>query len=247
MQNQVQVFGFEGREIRIVMRDGEPWFAARDVCDVLEISNHRDAVSRLDDDERDAVGLTDAIGRVQDGAIVNESGLYNLVLGSRKPEARAFKRWITHEVLPSIRRHGMYATEALLDDPEHLLKVTARLVEERKARLAAEAKIQELAPKAEFADAVADSKDAQSIREVAKVLGTGQNRLFDWLRGQRILMADNRPYQEYLDAGYFRVIEQTWDDRQGDTHLTTKTLVTGKGLVWLQRRYHGRSVLPMVQ
>ena len=84
---------------------------------------------------------------------------------------------------------------------------------------------------------MASSRDAMSIREAAKLIGTGQNRLFAWLRGQRILMADNQPYQEYLDAGYFRVIEQVWRDRQGEEHLYTKTLVTGKGMTWLQKRW----------
>lgn len=235
--NELMNLTFQGRKVRMVMRGGDPWWVARDVCEVLEIANYRDAVSRLDEDEKDAVGLTDAIGRTQEGAIINEAGLYSLVLSSRKPEAREFKRWITHEVLPSIRRNGMYATEALLDDPEHLLRVTARLVEERRARLAAEAEVQRLAPKAEFHDRVSSSRDAMSIREAAKLLGTGQNRMFQWLRGQRILMADNLPYQEYIDAGYFRVIEQTWTDSAGERHLSHKTLVTGRGLTWLQKRW----------
>lgn len=105
--------------------------------------------------------------------------------------------------------------------------------------------IAELTPKAEFHDRVAEAVNAQSIREVAKVLGTGQNRLFRWLREQRILMRDNRPYQEYLDRGYFRVIEQTWTNkRTGEEHIATKTLVTGKGLIWLQRLWQEAHALP---
>jgi len=247
--NELQILTFQGANIRMVLRDGAPWWVARDVCETLGVANYRDAVARLDEDEKDAVGIPDAIGRLQEGAIVNESGLYRLILGARmkhdgSPESEdrnarvtAFRRWVTHDVLPSIRRDGMYVTPELLFNPEHLLRVTERLVEEYHARLAAEARVQELAPKAEFHDRVASSQNAQSIREVAKILGTGQNRLFAWLRGQRILMSDNTPYQEYLDRGYFRVIEQVWTDRQGNQHPTTKTLVTGRGLIWLQKRW----------
>jgi len=235
-------FRYGERPVRSVLVDGEPWFVAKDVCDVLDLDDVRRAMERLDDDERSLTPLVDSAGRKQEMYIVNEPGTYSLVVASRKPEAKAFKRWITHEVIPAIRRDGMYATPALLNDPEHLLRVTQRLVEEHRARLAAQAKVAELAPKAEFHDAVATAVDAQSIRDVAKVLGTGQNRMFAWLRGEGILMADNRPYQDFLDAGYFRVIEQTWIDRDGQVHLTTKTLVTGKGLTWLQKRLHARRV-----
>lgn len=234
-------FEYQGQQVRTILRDGEPWFVAKDVCDVLEIVNSRDAVGRLDEDEKGVVS-TDTPGGRQELQVVNEPGLYALVLGSRKPEAKAFRRWITHEVIPAIRRDGMYVTADLLDNPEHLLRVTQRLVAERQARLAAEAKVEELAPKAAFHDRVAGAVDAQSIRDVAKVLGTGQNRMFAWLRGERILMADNRPYQDYLDAGYFKVTEQTWADRDGNVHLTTKTLVTGKGLTWLQKRFQARAI-----
>lgn len=234
--NELMHLTFQGQQIRMVVRDGEPWWVARDVCDVLEIGNPSAALGRLDEDEKGLISV-ETPGGVQQMAAVNEPGLYGLVLGSRKPEAKQFKRWIKHEVLPSIRRDGMYVTPELLFNPEHLLRVTQRLVEEHRARLAAEAKVKELTPKAEFHDRVASSRDAVSIRDAAKVLGTGQNRLFDWLRGQKILMADNRPYQRYLDAGYFRLIQQVWRDRQGEEHLYTKTLLTGKGLTWLQKRW----------
>ncbi len=230
-------FEYQGQQVRTAIRDGEPWFAAPDACRVLDIGNPTMAVSRLDEDERTLITVEGASNGLPIN-FVSEAGLYALVLTSRKPEAKAFRRWITHEVIPSIRKDGMYATDALLDDPEHLLRVTQRLVEERQARLVAETKVQELAPKAEFHDKVAGAVDTQSIGEVAKVLGSGQNRMFAWLRGQRILMSNNVPFQEYVEAGYFRLKEQTWEDRDGNVHLTTKTLVTGKGLTWLQKRFH---------
>lgn len=103
-------FDFEGAPVRVLDRDGQPWFVLADVCRVLEIANSRDAAARLDDDERGDVGITDAIGREQATAIINESGLYSLILTSRKPEAKRFKRWVTHDVLPAIRRTGAYGT-----------------------------------------------------------------------------------------------------------------------------------------
>jgi prophage antirepressor-like protein len=252
--NELMTLTFQGSNIRMVMRDGEPWWVARDVCEALEIQNVTQAMGRLDDDERAMFN----IGPQGETNIVNEPGLYGLVLGSRKPEAREFKRWVTHDVLPSIRRTGSYSVEgrygpqtmvgqfAIPTTYSGAMRLAADLqekVEEQKAT------IQLMAPKAEFHDRVTDSRDAQSIREVAKILGTGQNRMFAWLRGQRILMSDNTPYQEYVNAGYFRLIQQTWTDRAGEDHLTTKTLVTGKGLTWIQRRWdqdNGHSPLRVV-
>lgn len=100
-------FTYNTKQVRVIEKDGEPWFVAKDVCDILEISNGRDAVSRLDDDEKDAVGITDAIGREQQTTIISESGVYALVFTSRKPEAEQFKRWIRKEVLPSIRKSDL--------------------------------------------------------------------------------------------------------------------------------------------
>lgn len=245
--NQITPFEFQGQQVRVIVLDGEPWWVAKDVCDHLEMYwDGSRTITHVPQQWRGST-LVPTLRGDQEMAILSEPGLYFFLARSDKPKALPFQMWISAEVLPSIRKHGMYATDALLDDPEHLLKVTRRLVEERQARLAAEAQVQLLAPKAEFHDRVAEATNCQSIRDVSKVLGTGQNRMFDWLRGQRILMADNRPYQEYLDAGYFRVIEQTWTDRHGEEHLTTKSLVTGKGLTWLQKRFHGTGKVVAMQ
>jgi len=105
--NELQLFNFKGKEVRTIIKNQEVWFVAKDVCDVLEISNNRDAIAKLDDDEK-GVGNTDTLGGNQNVAIINESGLYSLVLTSRKPEAKTFKKWITSEVIPSIRKTGGY-------------------------------------------------------------------------------------------------------------------------------------------
>jgi prophage antirepressor-like protein len=147
MNELLKVFNFKSNEVRIVIKDEEPWFVAKDVCNILEINNSRDALSRLDKDEKDVV-LTDTLGGKQELQSINEMGLYSLVLSSRKPEAKDFKRWITHEVIPAIRKHGGYLTpekveEALLN-PDVLIRLATNLKEEREKRLIAEAKVESL-------------------------------------------------------------------------------------------------------
>ena len=167
-------------ELRTVMQDGEPWFVAADVCRALEISNNRDALSRLDADEK-GVASTDTPGGRQEMAIVSEAGLYSLVLGSRKPEAKQFKRWITHEVIPSIRQHGVYATpqtaERLLNDPDFAIKLFQQIKDERdkSARLESENhelvvengqlvwKNKELTTRAEQAEELARKNEAKAV------------------------------------------------------------------------------------
>lgn len=160
-------------EIRAMTIDGEPWFVAADVCKALEIGNSRKAVARLDDDEK-GVTLSDTPGGKQEINIVNEPGLYGLVLGSRKPEAKAFKRWIKHEVLPSIRKHGAYMTPAALEaailNPDTLIKLAQELKAEREQRAALQAKIDADAPRVLWAQAAEGSKTGTLIREYVKFL-----------------------------------------------------------------------------
>ncbi len=127
-----RAFNYQGRQVRTILIDGEPWWVAKDVCDVLEIGDTRQAVERLDDDERYLIPVTDNLGRQQESWVVSEPGLYSLILGSRKPEAKSFKRWITHEVIPAIRTTGMYAAPMALED---LIIMQAKSVKELKARV----------------------------------------------------------------------------------------------------------------
>ncbi len=126
-------FNYNSKEVRTTLLDGDPWFVCKDVCDILDISNSRDAIDRLDSDEMGVVS-TDTLGGKQNLTYVNESGLYSLVLGSRKPEAKQFKRWITHDVIPSIRKHGMYAKDELLDNPDLMIEVLQELKREREEK-----------------------------------------------------------------------------------------------------------------
>lgn len=131
--NNLIPFTYNSKQIRVIENQEGSWFIAKDVCEVLEIANSRDSVSRLDDDEKGVVS-TDTLGGEQEMQVVNEAGLYTLILGSRKPEAKQFKRWITHVVIPSIRKHGMYARDELLDNPDLMIEVLKELKREREEK-----------------------------------------------------------------------------------------------------------------
>ena len=177
--NEIKIFTNENfGEVGAVELEGNTWFIARDVCRALELDNSRQAISRLDEDEKNTVILNDGNRGNPNMAIINESGLYSLVLSSRKPEAKAFKRWITHEVLPSIKKHGMYAMDELLDNPDIAIEALTRLKEEREKRkeLEFENKVQaqqiaELQPKATYYDLVLQNPDLISTSLIAKDYG----------------------------------------------------------------------------
>lgn len=225
--------------IRTTTINGEPWFVAADVCKALDIDNSRQALARLDEDEKNTVILNDGNRGNPNTAIVNEPGLYALVLGSRKPEAKAFKRWITHEVIPTIRKHGAYMTpekvEEILLNPDTIIKLATELKEERERTAALNAKIKADKPYTEFGAAIAANSDAILVRDFAKLLHNdgikmGEKRLYKWLRENGFLMqtAPTKPYQKYVDMGWFRVDERSISTVQGQMIVST-TKITGKG------------------
>ena len=250
----VNVFNFRESEVRVVVRDNEPWFVVADVCKVLEVQNPTDAIKKLDDDEKARFNLGLRGG---DTNCVNEPGLYSLVLGSRKPEAKAFKRWVTHEVIPSIRKHGGYLTpdkveEALLN-PDTLIKLATNLKAEREARLKAEEakrllteKVEADAPKVLFADAVAGSRQSILIGDFAKLLRQngleiGQKRLFERLRNEGYLNTRgdswNMPSQRSMEMGLFEVKESAIANPDGSIRVTRTPKITGRGQVYFTKRY----------
>lgn len=248
--NEIQIYTNQRfGDVRAITKDGEPWFVAADVCRALDLGNSRMALTRLEDDEKGVI-LTDTLGGKQEMSTVNEPGLYSLVLGSRKPEAKAFKRWITHEVIPAIRKHGMYATpetvEAMLNDPDSMIAVLQALKEERQKRLEAEQTNETNKPKVLFADSVAQAGNEILIGELAKLLRqngyeTGQNRLFKKLREEGYLMkASTIPTQRSMEMGLFRVIERTVVMPDGSTRITQTTKVTGKGQIYFLNRFLGK-------
>ena len=231
--NDIQIFNSEEfGQIRTIEINNEPWFVGKDIADALGYGNNRQAIATNVDEEDKAVHLMDTPSGKQNMTLINESGLFALVLQSKLPAAKKFKRWVTSEVLPSIRKTGFYN---LPQTYAEALRALADKAEEAE-RLAIEN--QELKPKAEFFDAVTDSKDAFDMKNVANVLdmGIGRNNLFKFLRDQKILMSDNRPYQDYIDRGYFRVIEQKYDKGYGETGISIKTLVFQKGVDFIRKR-----------
>lgn len=190
--NQLKVFDNPTfGSIRTLNIDGEPWFVASDVCKALGIANNRDAVARLDEDEK-GVALTDTLGGVQNLTTVNEPGLYALVLSSRKPEAKAFKRWITHEVIPSIRKHGGYvAGQEHMSDEELMAKallMAQKTIADRDARISAlQVEVAVAQPKAAYFDELVDRNLLTGIRETAKELGIKQKVFVDFLLNKKYL------------------------------------------------------------
>lgn len=231
--SELQIFqNEEFGQVRTIEINNEPWFVGKDIADALGYGNNRQAIATNVDEEDKAVHLMDTPSGKQNMTLINESGLYALVLQSKLPAAKKFKHWVTSEVLPSIRKTGSYN---LPQTYAEALRALADKAEEAE-RLAIEN--QEMKPKAEFFDAVTDSKDAFDMKNVANVLdmGIGRNNLFKFLRDQKILMADNRPYQDYIDRGYFRVVEQKYDKGYGETGINIKTLVFQKGVDFIRKR-----------
>lgn len=258
-ESNVQPFDFKGNQVRILAdKKGEPWFVAKDVCNVLGITNNRDAISELDTDEKNTVVITDGIPGNPNKTIVSEAGLYRLVMKSRKPEAKEFQRWVTHEVLPSIRRHGVYATDvtidSILNDPDFGIRLLTDLKDERARRREAERAIEAQKPKVLFADAVATSKRSILIGELAKILKqngvkTGQNRLFKQLREDGFLMKrngnPNMPTQKSMELGLFEVKETSIAHSDGHVSLNFTTKVTPKGQQYLIQKYLGCTPLDL--
>jgi anti-repressor protein len=224
-------FEYEGKDIRTVQIDGVPYFVAKDVCEVLEISNVSDAIKRLDEDEK-LISTLSISGQNREVLLVNESGLYSLILTSRKPEAKKFKKWITGEVIPSIRKTGEYILEIKPKDP--LLQLSEALIFAKQIIDDKDKYIAELEPKAEFADLVTNSDNKFKMDEVCShlKLTIGRNKFFALLRADGILKGDNSPKREHIDNGNFvTVLKET------PIGMKSVTLVTGKGLEYLSRKY----------
>ena len=223
--DEYKVFSFEDRDIRTYVDEkGEPWCILKDVMRVLDLKNPTEAAKSLDEDELSITELIDSLGRLQKAIAINESGLYSLIMRSRKPQARSFKRWITHEVLPSIRKSGGY----LLDDPKRL--IAHALVEANRI-------IEKQQPKIRAYMTYLSGRGLFTVAQVAKTLGTGQIRLFAFLKDKNILMQNRQPYQRYIERGYFVTKMRTL--QTGFNY--SQTFVTSKGIEYIRRRLEEES------
>lgn len=235
--NELQTFTYQDSPIRTVQLDGEPWFVLKDVCGVLGISNATDVAKRLDADEVTRFNLGSLSGEAN---VINESGLYNVILRSDKPEARPFRKWVTGEVLPSIRKHGAYMTtetlQAAILNPDYLLQVVTALKDETDKRKALEASNAALAvdleiarPKAEYFDTLVERNTLTNFRETAKQLEVSPKRFVDFLLEKKYVYRDKKgkllPY-EGKNSGLFEVKETFNEKTQWSG---TQTLITPKG------------------
>lgn len=231
--NDIKVFENDAfGSVRTIDREGDVWFVGKDVAEILGYTNPSKALAdHVDEEDKLNNESLSSLGQ-RGGWLINESGLYSLVLSSKLPTAKQFKRWITKEVIPSIRKTGGYFAT-----PKTYVEALRALAdaEEEKERLALEN--EEMKPKAEFYDDVTGSSDTIEIGEVAKVMncGIGRNKLFDFLRKEKVLMKNNIPKQHFVDEGYFRVIETKYTKPNGDVSINLKTVVYQKGVDYIRK------------
>ena len=244
--NEIKIFQNEQfGQIRIVVNENnEPLFCLLDLCNSLGLSNNRKVKSQLDDDVTLSYPILDNLGREQEATFVTEAGMYTVILRSDSPKAKPMQKWVTNEVLPSIRKHGAYMTnetlEKALTSPDFLIQLATNLKEEKQKRIEAESKIQQDAPKVLFADAVSTSQRSCLIAELAKILqqngvNIGQNRLFSWMRDNGYLCQKgdyyNQPTQKSMKLGLFELKKTSITKPDGSVLVTTTTKVTGKGQI----------------
>jgi Prophage antirepressor len=241
--NNLQIFNFENKEVRTAQKNNEIWFAGKDVAEVLGYVNPSKALAdHVDEEDKLNNESLSSLGQ-RGGWLINESGLYSLVLSSKLPNAKKFKKWVTSEVLPSIRKHGAYMTDETilkaLQEPKHLAKLLLTLADEREQRKALEEQAEIDKPKALFADAVSASDSTILVGDLAKILkqngfDIGQNKLFERLRMDGFLIKGNRadynsPTQRAMELGLFKVKETAITHADGHVTISKTTKVTGKG------------------
>lgn len=227
---------FENKEfgkVRTVVINGEPWFVGKDVAEILGYGNPRQGIaSHVDGDDKDVQKMDTPSGK-QGITIINESGLYSLILSSKLPTAKKFKRWVTSEVLPSIRKYGSYSA----DIPKTLPECLIAYANEIKAHEETKKMLEIAQPKADFYDTVVSTESLLSMSDTAKLInkkGVGRNNLYKILKARKILMADNIPYQQYIERGYFKVVESYY--MAGDNKVITKTTyVKQKGVDYIRK------------
>ena len=242
MENEIKIFeNEEFGKVRTVIKDGEPWLVGKDIAEILEYRNTKKALSdHVDDEDKyqgDGVTIRDPMGRMQHPTIINESGFYSLVLSSKMPKAKEFRRWVTSHVLPTIRRTGGYVANEdmfienylpFLEEPyQGLFRLQMMAINQLNER------IRHDQPLVEFANQVSNSENLIDMNAMAKLaieenIPIGRNRLFRWLRENEILMSDNLPYQKFIDRGYFAVKESVFETGSM-TKTYQQTFVTGKG------------------
>jgi anti-repressor protein len=233
-------FAFKGTPVRVVMRDGEPWWVLKDVCGALGLLDTSRVAERLEEDELTRARIVSG-GQERELYIINEPGLYSVILRSDKPEALAFRRWVTHEVIPWVRKHGM-SNRAQVQLPDFTNPVVAARAwadqVEARAKLEAQAKID--APKALVFDRISEAEGLRLLSEVGKINGIGPRKIFEILAVKKLIFRRHgswEPMQEYIDKGYFVLRERIgWTDTEGKDHVEKQLYVTPSGECWIARK-----------
>lgn len=257
---ELQVFSnAEFGSVRSVMINNEPYFVGKDVAEILGYGNTRDALARhVDEEDKDAVGIHDAIGRQQDTILINESGLYSLILSSKLPKARQFKRWVTSEVLPAIRKHGVFAVDAMLNDPDSMIAALQAYKEERQRRMLLESEnavqkqqLLEMKPKVSYYDVVINSPDLISITEIAKDYGWSAKRMNSVLNEKEIQYKQGNHiwilYQKYAEQGLTSTKTHAYLAGDGNTHTKVHTYWTQKGRLFIYDLLKKDGILPLIE
>lgn len=262
MKNEIEIFNNpEFGELRTVEVEGQPWFVGKDVAAALGYKRARDAISQHVDQEDKGAVKYGSLGGAQETTIINESGLYSLVLSSKLPSAKRFKRWVTSEVLPSIRKHGLYATpdtvEQMIADPDTAIRLLVKLKEERaeKQRLELENAQQkqmlaEYSPKASYYDLVLQTKDALSTSQIAKDYGKSAKWLNSMLHDLGVQYSQGGVwllYQKYAEQGYTRSKTHLYCDDEGEQHSRMHTYWTQKGRLFIYNLLKENGCLPLIE
>lgn len=252
--NELQVFkNAEFGSVRTTVIDGEPFFVGKDVAEILGYSNSRDAISKHVDEEDKGVAKCDTLGGMQELTLINESGLYSLILRSQLPKARQFKRWVTAEILPAIRRRGMYAIDEILENPDLAIEALTQLKEERRKRKALELtaavqkqQIAELSPKASYYDLILQNRNTVPVTQIAKDYGISGRKFNELLHDLGVQYRFRKTwllYQHYADLGYTQSKTFAIDAEKSVMH----TYWTQKGRLFLYDLLKGEGILPLIE
>lgn len=249
--NNLQAFNFGKQEVRTLTINDEPWFVGKDVAESLGYAKPLNAIAtHVEEDDSLKQGLADSLGRTQQTIFVNESGMYALIFGSKLETAKKFKRWVTSEVLPTIRKHGMYATEntleQMLNDPDTAIKLLETIKTEREQRLIAEQRVNELQPKATYYDLVLQNKTLLSVTKIAKDYGMSATTLNKMLNDFGVQYKQGGTwllYQKHADKGYTQSTTHVIDDERSS--LLTKW--TQKGRLFIYETLKDNGILPLIE
>lgn len=253
--NDLQIFKFNGLDVRTVLIDGEPYFVGKDIAEILGYAKSRNAIkNHVDDEDKKDAPIQGDLGGTQTMTVINESGLYSLILSSKLPTAKKFKHWVTSEVLPAIRKHGGYLTdekiEEVLYNPDTLIKLATQLKDEREGRLIAEQQVAELKPKASYLDEILANKELITVSVIAKDYGMSAMQFNKLLHNLKVQFKQGKSwllYSNYQSLGWTSSSTKQVTKKDGSTMNVMNTKWTQKGRLGLYELLKRHDILPMIE